>query len=101
MEGINRQRARVIARTEIITASNRGSLHGAKRTTEGLVKVWLDSNDDRVRRQHRAVDGQQAELDAPFDVAGSPAQYPGDPGLPPELRIQCRCTQTYELKDSL
>jgi len=101
MEGINRQRARVIARTEIITASNRGSLHGAKRTTEGLVKEWLDSNDSRVRRTHQAADGQQVDMDGSFNVNGSPAQYPGDPSLPARERIQCRCTIVYELKDSL
>jgi hypothetical protein len=42
------------------------------------------------------LDGQTVELDKPFDVNGYAADYPGDPNLPPEESIACRCTVTFE-----
>lgn len=101
IEGIHRQRARVIARTEVITASNKASQSGAASTGRPMEKEWVDSADSRVRAAHENTDGQTRDLDEPYDVNGSPAMYPADPQLPAALRIQCRCVETYEPKDSL
>jgi hypothetical protein len=44
------------------------------------------------------LDGQTRGLDEPFDVNGYPGDYPGDPDLPPEESIACRCTCVFEEK---
>lgn len=101
MAEINRRRARVIARTEVATASNKGARHGAKESIIETEKEWLDSNDPRVRDGHLIVDGQTQAMDDPY-VWTSPnagqrvqAMYPCDPSLPAASRIQCRCVELY------
>lgn len=92
--GVSEARAQAIARTEVISASNAGSLV----TATGLsveTKTWLATADVRTRPTHRSADGQTVELDDLFSVGGFPAQYPGDPRLPPEENVNCRCTVIY------
>lgn len=103
------QRARVIARTEIISASNRGSLHGAQQTNLNLNKEWISTRDGRTRTfadgdkfDHYQADGQIVALDEPFVVKGMEGDgylmFPGDPTGRPANVIQCRCTQGYRRK---
>lgn len=103
------QRARLIARTEIISASNRGSLHGAEQTNLNLNKSWLSTRDGRTRRipedaaDHFTIDGQTVGLDKPFQVPNIKRgteflMFPGDPTGSAETTIQCRCTVTYQRK---
>jgi len=87
-------RARLIARTEIISASNKGSLIGAKGANMRQ-KEWLDSDDSRVRRAHAEADHQTVPIDEPFSVDGFDMMFPGDPTAPPQLVINCRCTMVY------
>lgn len=106
--GITEPRAHVIARTEVISASNIGSITQAK--ISGLVgtKSWEATNDDRTRCTHRAADGQTVDLNGKFklgglgadlcnDAAASYLDVPGDPTGPPGEVIQCRCTIIYDL----
>lgn len=87
-------RAERIAMTEATRAFNAGALAAAQALTgpdRPLVKQWLTRRDDRVRVQHADTDGQIQFLDDPFDVAGTPMRYPGDPLAPADLTISCRC----------
>ena len=54
-------------------------------------KVWISMRDDRVRAAHVRAHGQSVPVAGVFLVGGYPARYPGDPALPPALRINCRC----------
>jgi len=96
-EGINLNRAKVIARTEIISCSNLSSLEGARSTGIKLNKEWLATRDKRTRSSHIGVDGQEVGLDELFSVNGSKLDYPGDStnGAPGSETIQCRCSQVY------
>lgn len=96
--GINKTRATVIARTEIISSSNAGSVLGAKSTGLALNKVWLATRDARVRSSHMSVDGQTVDIEGVFKVGGYELEYPGDPSGPAEQVIQCRCVPLYEPK---
>lgn len=92
-------RATVIARTETISAYN-GATQDAFEVFEevgdvDLEKIWLASMDTRTRDTHFAADGQRVGMRAPFIVGGFSGMYPGDPLLPAEERIQCRCTALY------
>ncbi len=94
---ISRMRARRIARTEIVRASNFGSITGARQieTEMGLTlrKEWIETFDERTRDSH-FID-QVVGMEEPFMVGGYEAMYPGDPALPPEESINCRCTLAY------
>jgi HK97 family phage portal protein len=92
-------RSEVIARTEVVSASNRASDFAAHETGLNLEKEWIATKDDRTRESHEAVDGQRVKLDAPFVVNGHDMLYPGDSsqGAPASEIIQCRCTVGYHV----
>jgi len=95
---IGRARATMIARTEIISASNMGSLAGAKSTGLPVQKIWLSARDSFVRDSHLITDGQKRNMNQKFNVNGSPAVAPGDPALPANERVNCRCTLIYQVE---
>jgi hypothetical protein len=87
-------RAERIAMTEATRAFNAGTLAAAQALTgpdRPLVKQWVTRRDARVREAHADTNGQLQLLDEPFDVAGTPMQYPGDPTAPAALTVNCRC----------
>jgi hypothetical protein len=108
-------RSRVIARTEVISASNAGSRFGAKQTGLPLQKEWIATKDDRTRDSHtyeNGVGGQVREMDEFYELpSGVKLMQPGDPGgiadglsgkeldkaIAKEV-IQCRCTEGYKVK---
>ncbi|MFV2016240.1 MAG: phage minor head protein, partial [Candidatus Heimdallarchaeota archaeon] len=65
-------RAATIARTEIVSASNRGSLTTVSLESEALgldtIKIWRATGDSRTRDSHRRANGQKRPLDEPFIV---------------------------------
>ena len=99
LAGTVAQRARRIARTEIVSASNAGSLEGAKSTGLNFQKQWLSTQDARTRDDHIIADGQVVGKDDPFIVMGEQLQYAGDPAGSPGNVINCRCTQIYITED--
>lgn len=93
-------RARRIARTEIISASNAGSFFGAEATGLVFQKEWLSTADDRSREDHLAMSGVRVGKNDPFVMPDySELQYPGDPAGEPHQVINCRCTQIYITED--
>ena len=92
---MSRIRAERIARTEIVSASNLGSIEAARSTGLNLQKNWLSTRDGRTREAHASVDGQPADLNGYFIVDGEELMYPGDIGGSPANVINCRCTVTY------
>lgn len=103
-------RAEVIARTEILRASNAGSIETMRASELVAAKTWLATPDARTRPSHRAADGQTVPIDEPFILggdgdaeggvaAGVALDHPGDPLGPPGETIQCRCTMLYEVAD--
>lgn len=98
-----RNRARTIARTEVIGAANAGGRDAAVNvagilghTPDQVVKEWLATGGPRTRDTHIDAGGQTVlGLEVAFDVGGAALQYPGDPAGPPEEVINCRCTTLY------
>lgn len=90
-------RAVTIARTEVVSASNAGSIAGARALSGHAppVKIWMASLDARTRESHADADGQEVALDEPFTVGGAQLDYPGDPAGPVEEVANCRCTIVY------
>lgn len=54
-------------------------------------KVWITSEDDRVRASHAALHETTVPIHEPFDVGGHELQYPCDPAGPAAEIISCRC----------
>lgn len=90
-------RAKTIAVTEVNRAANAGAFAAGLQAEQDegvpMVKRWVDSDDRRVREEHREADGQEVPLRQPFMVGGFPLMHPGDPLGPPHLVIHCRCSQ--------
>jgi HK97 family phage portal protein len=91
-------RSIVIARTETIRATNRGSQDAALATGLDLNKVWIATDDDRTRPAHLLADRQITDMRGTFTVDGEELEYPGDPNGSAGNVIQCRCTVIYEEK---
>lgn len=92
-------RARVIARTEVATASNIGQHIGAEsaanETGVSMQKVWLATMDSRVRDTHYQMNGTVLEMNELFTVNGDKMNTPGDPSASAENVINCRCALQY------
>lgn len=92
-------RGETVARTEAISAYNGGTQEAMRALAEEfgftLEKVWLASMDARTRDSHFAADGQRVALDGMFNVGGFMAPLPGSELLPPQERINCRCSVLY------
>lgn len=84
-------RSETIARTETLTAvsiGQAGMLEVAKEIIPDLKKVWITSNDDRVRESHQSVDG---EIKNPDESFSNGLDYPRDTNGDPSETINCRC----------
>ncbi len=84
----DRDRARMIARTETAQSVNGGRFLVLK--GEGVDQhEWLSSRDERVRETHAEEDGHVVAVGETFPVTG--CAYPGDVNGPAEEVINCRC----------
>lgn len=86
--------AEMLARTDLNGLANGGSVMAAK--IAGVeYKQWLTAEDDLVRPDHAAADGQTVPIDQPFDIGGEPLDFPGDPAGSDAEVCNCRCTVIY------
>lgn len=94
MPEFDMKRATVVARTEIISSSNAGTLQGYKESGVVIGKEWSSTKDERTRDHHKDVEGQRVALDNPFIVDGDLLDYPGDNSYDAKASnvIQCRCS---------
>ena len=92
-------RGPLIARTEIHSAAQYGSLSAAQETGVVTLKEWIPVQDARTR------DGDNTDFDHtnvesvpvndPFIVSGEALMYPGDPAGSAGNIINCRCAMGY------
>lgn len=77
-------RSEMIARTEVVRASNFGSMEGMVQGGAER-KEWLATRDDRTRESHMETDGQIQPVNEPFELgSGVKTMYPGASGWPEE-----------------
>jgi hypothetical protein len=105
-------RALTIARTEVLTANSIGEAAAMKDAAEvipDLVKVWINSGDDRVRgnpgglypdseADHWKMQGQIRKYDEPYS---NDLFYPRDTQGQAGEVINCRCSQVVVSKQDL
>lgn len=68
------------------------TLIAAQNDEDEVFVEWVDMHDSHVREAHREASGQQRPVGEMFKVGGHQMPYPGWPGVPIELWINCRCT---------
>lgn len=95
-------RARLVARTEVIASSNAGTFEGYLQSGVVAGMEWLATADGRTRPTHSAANSQKKKLGEPFVVSGYKMLFPGDSslGAPAKEVIQCRCTIIPVLDES-
>lgn len=98
-----KNRARTVARTEVVGAYNGGLYDAFSMVVEAdpetpWVKRWLATEDHRTRPDHKEADGQAVPWGQPFTVGGFAMMYPHDPEAPPQEVINCRCTMLLEVE---
>lgn len=91
-------RSLVIARTEILGATNYASFSVYNRMGVPF-KGWLTTMDGRQRDTHGDANGQIRQVSEPFDVGDSKLMYPGDPAGSAREVINCRCTIVPEYQE--
>lgn len=107
--GYSMMRAKRIARTEVMRASNYAAMIGADKHPFEVDKVWISAKDDRTRRiprntyDHVKMNGQKVGWAEDFTSTGKKgdlvlAGFPGDPTTPAGFSINCRCTVGFEPK---
>ena len=99
---MNQWRALRIARTEVVSASNKGAMEGARKTGYAMLKFWIATYDNRTRDTHLTVEEQNPkEMDEVFRVGEAEMMEPGEAvnGDFPEEIINCRCSVAFEIKD--
>ncbi len=99
---LTRNRSRLIARTETVTASNQAAFFAAAKTGLLMKKEWLSASDNRVRIDHAMVNGSIVDMEDYFTVGDSRMLLPGaktqENGLetPAKEVCNCRCVVLYE-----
>lgn len=84
---IEKNRAGLIARTEVHNATQYGTVQGYKQA--GLTtKIWVATLDANTRDSHAVLDGEERPIDTPFSNG---LMFPGDPNGPADEVINCRC----------
>jgi hypothetical protein len=102
MIDVTGHRARMIAQTEVISASNTAAYEGAESAGIEYKKFWSNSGLDSVRESHIFAQEWSYGQDGinphdKFDMGnGNFMAHPGDPDGPPEEVINCRCTLIIE-----
>ena len=91
------QSKETIARTEVIGASNGGTLESWKQAEIVSGKTWIATFDDRVRDTHAEAHGQTVGIEENFTVGAGSGPAPGQIGLAAE-DCNCRCTMIAVLK---
>jgi len=90
---------RRVAQTETIRAANYGTKVGVESLGIPFTKSWLFGPNARETHQQAGADNDRIPQDQPFIVGGYECDFPGDPGLPPEESINCRCSWTADPAD--
>ena len=102
--GLNRNRADLIARTEVGRAIHAGTFVGADKSPFQKQKMWVAAKDNRTRgnpingqkdkADHWHLDGQTVDFNDKFvdSRSGTELEHPHDPQAKAVDVIRCRCT---------
>ncbi len=97
MGNIGKARAFRIGRTECTTCSSIGKMEASKTYFKEIgeeegYKMWITREDSAVRSSHVQENRTMVKFDENFKLEHGKGMYPGDPNLPAEDRVNCRCS---------
>lgn len=95
---LTRYRARLISRTENVTASNMGARQAAEESGLEFNKKWKAANQfGRTRPDHYEMNSKPSiPMNEKFKVGGEECDFAGDSSLSAKQRCNCRCVILYE-----
>lgn len=88
------------ARVAVSGAQNIGRmdmLRNARDKGVHILKVWSAIHDERTRDAHILLDGEEAEIEEPFDSELGEIMFPFDPNADPANVYNCRCRLEYKV----
>lgn len=101
-------RSETIARTEAIRSLNAGNyslwqqaIRDGKVRRDWIRRQWIYTHDAKVRPSHAQIPKMNPDgvgMDEPFQSPEGQILFPGDPSAPPEMTINCRCTQMIRVR---
>jgi hypothetical protein len=92
-------RARMIARTEVISASNTATHESVRLSGAKTEHKWLTGGAN-IRDTHIAAEAQGWKpFDEPFRVGQYSMMHPGDPSGGAEEVINCKCVEIFRVVD--
>ena len=95
-----KNRAKLIARTEMVKATNVAAMQSAETSDFMYEKKWIPSTDDRTRIDHIAMlDSDWIPFDQNFIVGGYNMAQPGDgsKGAGADQICNCRCKVVFRI----
>jgi hypothetical protein len=97
--GIFTNRAKLIARTEMVKATNTAAMESSKTSDFMYEKKWIPATDNRTREDHLTmVNKPYIPFDQPFIVGGYEMDRPGDGTTAPASQIcNCRCKVVFRI----
>ena len=99
LRGNGYARAKAIAQTEMISASNQASTFAAESTGYEYRKFWSTSGLPNIRLSHIEAEQYSDSVDGlrPNETFPNGLLYPGDPNGAAEEVINCRCCILHEI----
>lgn len=95
-DGMSKSRSELIAQVETGIAAGHGDYENAKATGLDLMKIWSNSQDEKVRESHQIREA--VEMDEQFSNG---LLFPLDPEGPIEEIANCRCVCLYVPADEV
>jgi len=92
-------RAKLIARTEMVKATNAAAMNSAQTSDFMYEKKWIPANQPGITRpDHLAMlNSDWVPFNDPFIVGGVNMQQPGDPNAPASQVCNCRCKVVFRI----
>ena len=91
-------RSKLIARTEMVKATNTAAMQSAATSDFMYEKKWVPASDQRTRPDHLAmINSDWIPFNAKFSVGGVEMDRPGDASAPASQVCNCRCKVVFRL----
>jgi hypothetical protein len=97
--GMNKTRARLIARTESVMVTNAAKFTQSELLPILMEKTWLHDHPKNPRSWHVSLNRKTIDLDKKFNmINGIKMKHPGDPAGGVQNNANCKCTMLTKAK---
>lgn len=96
--GMNKTRARLIARTESVMVTNASKFTQSELMPIYMEKTWVHDHPKMPRDWHITLSGKTIDLNEKFNANGYMMKHPGDPAGGLTNNANCKCTMLTKAK---